>query len=161
VRATNSLDVALMGELEMLACVRPQRVIARYHDSRVFSGYTKDFHPGHASLRLSTDPTFDKSFLVAMSELKTLVFVRQSPESHIVSVELDERAVVRSHVRNVDSERIEVTRSDSKGVTVYFDDPDDAAHRWINWTVGSIPRTDSPAGGEDVQAPQLTEGTRR
>ena len=137
VHVANSLDAALIAELDILACQRPQRVVARYRSSQVFSGYTKNFHPGHTSLRLSSDPLFGKSFLVPMSDLKTLVFVRHVPYTQIVSVDLVERVIVRSHVRNLDSEQIEVTRSDNKGMTVYFDDPVNATHRWIHWTVGS------------------------
>jgi len=53
-----------------------QKVIARFRDGRMLSGYTNDFHPSKAQLHLSPDPYGRDITIVRLGQLKALFFVR-------------------------------------------------------------------------------------
>jgi hypothetical protein len=54
-----------------------QKVIARYRDGRIVSGYTNDFHPTKPQLHLSPNPRRGDSTLIPVVQLKALFFVRE------------------------------------------------------------------------------------
>jgi hypothetical protein len=135
--AEERLLARLRADLERLAQVKRQKVIVRYRDGRVVQGWTQEFHPAHSHLRLSLDPDWKKPFLVAMGDVKALVFVREVAEYHTVCLDVEERSVVRSTVGVMARGRIELRQTSSDGVTLYFDEPADAARRWIAWTTGA------------------------
>jgi len=54
-----------------------QKVIARYRDGRIMSGYTNDFHPTKPQLHLSPNPRRGESALIPVAQLKALFFVRE------------------------------------------------------------------------------------
>jgi hypothetical protein len=54
-----------------------QKVIARFKDGTVVTGYTNDFHPTKLQLHLSADPRHGQSRFIPISQLKALFFVRE------------------------------------------------------------------------------------
>jgi len=54
-----------------------QKVVARFKDGQVVSGYTNDFHPTKLQLHLSPDPRHGQSTIVPLWHLKALFFVRE------------------------------------------------------------------------------------
>jgi hypothetical protein len=54
-----------------------QKVIARFKNGRIVSGYTNDFHPSKAQLHLSANPRHGDSTFIPVSQLKALFFVRE------------------------------------------------------------------------------------
>jgi hypothetical protein len=54
-----------------------QKVIARYRDGRMLSGYTNDFHPSKAQLHLAPSPCSREITMIPLVRLKALFFVRE------------------------------------------------------------------------------------
>jgi hypothetical protein len=54
-----------------------QKVIARYRDGRMVSGFTNDFHPSKPQLHVSANPRHGNSTLIPIVQLKALFFVRE------------------------------------------------------------------------------------
>jgi hypothetical protein len=54
-----------------------QKVIARFKDGQVVSGYTNDFHPSKPQLHLSPNPRHGQSRFIPLSQLKALFFVKE------------------------------------------------------------------------------------
>jgi hypothetical protein len=54
-----------------------QKVIARYRDGRMLSGFTNTFHPSKAQLHLSSSPYGRDITVVPLVDLKALFFVRE------------------------------------------------------------------------------------
>jgi hypothetical protein len=54
-----------------------QKVIARFKDGQVISGYTNDFHPTKPQLHVTPEPRHGQSRLIPLSSLKALFFVRE------------------------------------------------------------------------------------
>ena len=54
-----------------------QKVIARFQDGQVVSGYTNNFHPTKLQIHLSPDPRHGQSIIIPISHLKALFFVRE------------------------------------------------------------------------------------
>lgn len=54
-----------------------QKVVARFKDGTVVSGYTNDFHPTKLQLHLSPDPRHGQSKIIPVPHLKALFFVRE------------------------------------------------------------------------------------
>lgn len=51
-----------------------QKVIARFKDGQVISGYTNDFHPTKPQLHVTPEPRHGQSRLIPLSKLKALFF---------------------------------------------------------------------------------------
>jgi len=74
---------ALAGHVERTQrAARPasagwQKVVARFRDGRIMSGYTNDFHPSKRQFHLSADGRQGETTLIPMSQLKALFFVRE------------------------------------------------------------------------------------
>jgi hypothetical protein len=54
-----------------------QKVIARFKDGQVISGYTNDFHPTKPQLHLSPNPRQGQAKFIPLSQLKALFFVKE------------------------------------------------------------------------------------
>ena len=54
-----------------------QKVIARYRDGRMLSGFTNDFHPSKAQLHLAPSPYARDITVIPLVQLKALFFVRE------------------------------------------------------------------------------------
>jgi hypothetical protein len=124
------------ADLERLACSERQRVIVRYRNGRVICGFAEGFHPRHPYIRFSYASSGEKACLVPMTDIKALTFVRERPEPRAISFDIDEQAITTLKFRVVGPEQTELERRSKHGVTVYFDSPHDATHRWVTWTGG-------------------------
>ena len=56
----------------------------------------------------------------------------------MVSFDAMEQTLVTLTVQAVGPERIELLRTSERGVTLYFDSPEDAIRRWNAWTGAAI-----------------------
>jgi hypothetical protein len=54
-----------------------QKVVARFNDGRIVSGYTNDFHPSKPQLHLSPNHRQGESTFIPLAQLKALFFVRE------------------------------------------------------------------------------------
>jgi hypothetical protein len=54
-----------------------QKVVARFNDGRIVSGYTNDFHPSKPQLHLSPNPRVAEASFIPLAQLKALFFVRE------------------------------------------------------------------------------------
>jgi hypothetical protein len=54
-----------------------QKVIARFKDGQVLSGYTNNFHPTKPQLHLSPNPRQGQAKVIPLSQLKALFFVKE------------------------------------------------------------------------------------
>jgi hypothetical protein len=68
---------AVAREAQAVNAASWQKVIARYRDGRMISGYTNDFHPTKPQLHVSTNPRQGDATLIQVGQLKALFFVRE------------------------------------------------------------------------------------